>query len=609
LFTLADFLASCGLAAQTAAAERNVELARDAKPSRTIVIPEPTSPQEKNAAVELKVYLDRITGGSFLIATEAAKLDGRSIYVGATKAFAAEWPSLKPDALGKDGIILKTSSAGDLFITGRAPRGVLYAVYSFLEDFCGVRWWTPADEFVPSNANLSVRMPDLEYSPRMDYRDSFYFSFNGMEQVFPDDARMKFCVKLKNNGFFGGIPKEWGGNTVCLPGAWPTFSRLMPPDRYFSEHPDWYSELDGRRTTKQLCLSNREMRQEMARNVLAMIRATPGVDMVTITQNDTDGACQCSKCKAVDAQEDSPAGLLLQCVNEVAAEVEKEYPDLFVNTLAYAYNMKEPKITRPRKNVSVQICCPTESSRFDSPANQAFLTTLRAWTGMAKKSYAWTYLVDFGDMLNPIPNAFNLGPNIRIMADHNVSGVFAQGNSYAPIGDFCELKAWLVAKMLWDPSLDDKALIQEFLTAYYGAAAAPLHKYLELIAADCAQRQFELINHNAYADPPALTPWLSLDAMNRSTRLFDEAQQAVAANAGLLERVKKARAAIEFQWLIGWQQYRSQSQEQGLPFLGPQDQHEAYDRFMADCRRWKVSRLCEGNGSLNILHPAIFGKK
>jgi hypothetical protein len=590
-------------------AEPKVELAHDSKPAMTIVIPAEATPQEKNAAGELKNYLDRITGGQFVIATEAdAKPAAKSIHVGATQALANAFPTLKLDALGKDGIALKSSSAGDIFIVGQSPRGTLYAAYSFLEDFCGVRWWTPTFETVPSRANLSVLAPNLEYTPVMDYRDSFFFSFNGMENVYPADSRMQFCVKMKNNGFFNGIPPEWGGNTVCLPGAWPTFSRLMPPDRYFKDHPEWFSELDGQRTTKQLCLSNLEMRQEMARNLLAMIHATPGVDMVTITQNDSDGACQCAKCRAIDAEEGSPAGLLLQCVNAVAEEVEKEYPSLYVNTLAYAYNMKEPKITKPRKNVSVQLCCPTESSRFDSPTNQSFMTTLLAWTGMAKKSYAWTYVVDFGDMLNPIPSTFNLGPDIKLLADHNVSGVFAQGNSYAPIGDFAELKAWLLAKMLWNPSLDDKSLIHEFLNAYYGEAAGPLHQYLELIAADCAGKHFEIINHNAYAAPPALTPWLSLEAMNQSVRLFDEAEKCVADNAEQLERVQKTKMSIEFQWLIGWKEYQHQSQEQGRPFLGPKDQHEAYEQFMANCRKWKVSRLCEGNGSLNILHPAIFGK-
>ena len=197
------------------------------------------------------------------------------------------------------------------------------------------------------------------------------------------------------------------------------------------------------------------------------------------------------------------------------------------------------------------------------------MSTLHKWSGIAHKVYAWTYLIDFGDVLNPIPDIFNLGPNIRVLAAHKVTGVYAQGNSYAPIGDFPELKAWLVAKLLWNPALDDRALIKEFLNAYYGEAAQPLHRYLELIGSAGATQKLDVVMHNAYAAPPALTPWLSLETMNQATRLFDEAEKCVANHAEQLERVKKARAAVEFQWLIGWKQYQRQSQEQGSPFLGP----------------------------------------
>lgn len=592
-----------------AAAWPEVEVARDAKPSMGIVIPDSATPQEKNAANELKVYLDRITGGAFVIRTEANPAPAtQSIYVGATKALAKAWPSLKLDALGKDGIVLKTSPAGDLFIAGRAPRGTLYAAYSFLEDFCGVRWWTPIVEAVPANANLKIRAPNLEYTPVMEYRDSFYFSFNIMEKVYPDEARIKFCAKMKNNGFFNAIPSEWGGNTTCLPGAWPMFSQLMPPDKYFKAHPEWFSELNGQRTPKQLCLSNVEMRRELTRNVLALIKATPGVDMVSITHNDAaDGNCGCAPCRAIDAREGAPSGLLLQCVNTVAEAVEAEHPGLFVNTLAYTYNMQPPKVTKPRHNVSVQFCSPVvDAKRFDSPANQPFMDTLRVWSGITPKLYAWTYLIDFGDLLDPIPNTFNLGPNIRTLAAHKVTGVFAQGNSYASIGDFPELKSWLVAKLLWNPAVDDQALINEFLTAYYGAAAQPLHRYLELIAQAAAPENMSFVIHNAYATPPALTPWLDLDTMNRATTLFNEAEKGVAGHPEQLERVKKARAAIEFQWLIGWKEYQRVAKKDGKPFLGPPDQLAAYHLLIKNCGTWKVWRLCEGNGSLNVLYDAIF---
>ncbi len=603
LISLFIGLSVCLLAPETTNA---AEIRKISIPDQ-IIIPGRASAQEKNAAVELKSYLDRITDKNLTIVSEGdSKQNTAGIYVGATRTLAKDFPAIKLDKLGPDSIVIK-SSGDDIFIAGQGKRGTLYAVYSFLEDFCGVRWWTPTSEKVPHYPQLKVTVPNILYTPQMDYRDSFYYAFNSLEKVYPKEARIKFCVKMKNNGFLNGIPSQWGDNTHCLPGGWPTFSKIMPPDRYFKNHPEWYSEHNGKRDTKQLCLTNMEMRKEMTRNFLNMIRSNPQADQLTITQNDTQGACECAKCLKENAKEGAHSGLLLQCVNSVAEAVEKEYPNAYVNTLAYSYNFKEPKITKPRKNVSIQVCTPLDGSCFIENPN--FMKSLKRWKKMAPKLLAWTYQVDFGDMLNPLPNAFNIGPEIKVLADNNVTGVFAQGNSYAPVGDFAELKAWLTAKMLWDPQSDDKALIKEFMQGYYGAAAAPLTKYLKLLKWDFKRNGKKFKRHNAYATPPKLKPWLSLDAMNRATKLFNAAEKSVANDPEKLERVKKARMAIEFQWLIGQPVYYRKARRNRWEYLGPKDQNEAFSQFFAKCQKYKVHRLCEGNGSLNVLHPAIFGKK
>jgi hypothetical protein len=45
---------------------------------------------------------------------------------------------------------------GNLIFAGHPKRGCLYAVYSFLQDVVGVRWWAPEDTFVPKKSTLVV---------------------------------------------------------------------------------------------------------------------------------------------------------------------------------------------------------------------------------------------------------------------------------------------------------------------------------------------------------------------------------------------------------------------------------------------------------------------
>ena len=92
-----------------------------------------------------------------------------------------------------------------------------------------------------------------------------------------------------------------------------TFFPLLPPEKYFDEHPEWYSEIDGKRKHEhaQLCLTNDEMRKELTRNALAVLRNDPGAGVISISQNDWHGRCQCAKCRAVEEEEGAPSGLLL----------------------------------------------------------------------------------------------------------------------------------------------------------------------------------------------------------------------------------------------------------------------------------------------------------
>ena len=60
-------------------------------------------------------------------------------------------------------------------------------------------------------------------------------------------------------------------------------------------------------------------------------------------------------------------------------------------------------------------------------------------------------------------------------------GIFEQGG-YTSLGaEFAELKAWVLAKSLWNSRLDDRALVRQFVHGYYGAAAAPILEYIKLI--------------------------------------------------------------------------------------------------------------------------------
>ena len=74
-----------------------------------------------------------------------------------------------------------------------------------------------------------------------------------------------------------------------------TFYPLIPPEKYFAEHPEWFSEINGKRTTEhaQLCLTNEEMRKELVKNLKERLRNNPAATIASVSQNDWHGNCQC----------------------------------------------------------------------------------------------------------------------------------------------------------------------------------------------------------------------------------------------------------------------------------------------------------------------------
>jgi len=489
--------------------------------------------QEALAATELKDYLEKITRKTFEVTSEPMvdqTASGRkNIYIGHTRAWLQTFPQFDLSALGSDGIALKHDQKGNIFLAGGKPRGTLYAVYTFLEDYCGVRWWTAQDTHIPAISPLTIRCPDLFYIPKFSCREVFARgAFDGI-----------FAVRLKCNGHFENIPAKYGGHYHTL-GWCHTFYQLLPPAKYFKSHPEWYSEINGKRVGRnaQLCLSNVEMRHELTNNALQWLRRHPDAQMISISQNDCDGFCRCAACRRAEQADGTPSGPLLQFVNVVAAEIEKEYPKVWVETLAYQATRHAPAQVKPRRNVVIRLCsidC-AFSQPFTGSQNRSFAQDVETWSRIAPRLLIWDYVTNFSNYLLPHPNWDVLAANLRFLARFNVCGVFEQGDAGSTCGDFIELRIWLLAHLLWNPQRDEKALIGEFLRGYYGAAAEPLQQYLELL--ERAGRKSE-VTLRCYS-PDA--PWLDLTTWRLASKYFAVAEAAVKNDPILSRRVCHAKS-------------------------------------------------------------------
>jgi len=556
-------------------------LAENGSSRAVVVLADGASEPEKYAARELMRFLKEITGCELAIVSKAPEKAIR-LLVGPGAARLVD-PGFSTADLGREGLVIRTVGS-DLILAGGQPRGTLYAVYTFLEDHLGCRWWAPGASTIPHQPTLKLRPVNVRFVPRLEYRDPFCItSFDG------DWAARNKCTGHETN-----LQAHHGGKTV-MEGFVHTFYRLIPPDRYFADHPEWFSLIDGQRTHKhsQLCLTNEEMRRELVGNLKERLRVSPADVQASVSQNDGyDGRCECPKCRAVDHEEGSPAGSMLRFVNAVAADIEDEFPDVTISTLAYCYTRKPPQHVRPRHNVIVWLC--SIECSFGQPltaeVNRAFREDIQGWSQLCNRLYIWNYVTNFRHYILPHPNLRVLAPNVRFFVDHHVTGLFEQGNYQSHGGEMMELRAWVLAKLLWDPSLDGDKLIDEFLAGYYGPAAPHLRAYLDVMH-EAVEASGEPLTCYTRTD----AAFLSFPTLSQALTHLRQAEAAVADVPELRHRVKVAQLPVLYAFLCEFKPLRKKAQASGAAWPLPNSQAVLFQEWADVARVAKIKHVKEGD--------------
>ncbi|MCR5163328.1 MAG: DUF4838 domain-containing protein [Thermoguttaceae bacterium] len=558
-----------------------------------IVVSADAPASTQNAAQDLQASLKEITGAEFVIQPAPAE---RSIFVGESEAAKKAFPGVDFAAFKSDEILIQTDAAGNLLLAGHPQRGVLYAVTSFLEDQLGVRWWTAKDSFFPKKPTLTIGALNVRYAPKIVCRDAYY---RGLGEA-------KFCVHCKCNGWSDPVPAEWGGHYACQFGVH-SFYPLIPPKKYFKDHPDWFPEIDGVRCVglpgwygtdpetrafldslpkeqihadgTQLCLTNEEMRKELVKNALEALRKNPNANIISISQNDVQGFCTCEKCRAIDEANESHAGTLITFVNQVAEEIEKEFPNVWVDTIAYQYTRKPPKLVRPRHNVIIRLCsieCSFLQPLDGSEENADFKSDIEGWSRISPQLYVWDYVTNFVNYCIPHPNMNVLADNIRFFEKNRTIGLFEQGDKHTTVGDFVEARAWVIAHLMWNSAQDEKALWKEFFDGFYGPASEPLLKYLEII-----HEQAEKTGIHLGCFRHTTKDWLDYETLKKADVEVKRALAAVADDPVLTERVKRALWAYHLNVLMRYNDLLFAARVSRDKFFGPENPREAAEKLFA----------------------------
>ena len=489
-------------------------LFKNSKSDYAIVLCADASASEETAAKELQHYLLQISGATLPIIGSDQLEDGQKhIFIGFNEKYGERCDTECPDN-NDEGYTYRTIGK-NIWIYGGKQRGTMYGVYSFLENEFGVRWYTKDCTKIPTIKEWKVKDTYFHEKPFIKYRHILYRN---------TDIHKDWLAHNKCNTAWSAQQNEYGNLTAywnCH-----TFGHFIPTGEYFTTHPEYFSMRDGKRTPHtQLCLSNPEVQQICIEKMKKTIADNPLYWVYSLSQNDNQLPCQCDECRAIEQKYGGHSGLVVWFVNQVADAIKPLYPDKYIGTFAYQYTRQAPTGITPRQNVVIRLCsieCCFAHPLEECEHNRPFIADIEKWSIIAPNLYIWDYVVNFRQYVAPFPNFAALARNIKTFKKYNAIGIMEQAQYQTLGGEFSDMKAWVLSKLLWNPNLDTKALVAQFIEDYYGEAAPYIQQYFNL----CQSLVKDETVMGIYIDDknPLYTDEFVADAQ----KILDKARQAVA---------------------------------------------------------------------------------
>ena len=376
-------------------------------------------------------------------------------------------------SIGEDGFKIEATFDGEnagMTIKGGNSRGVLYGVYRFLEKYAGFRFFTPDLETYTEDDVIIPEGVVMDYVPPMATARRLTWYYTG--------RNAEWCVK---NGISGcdAVIDEMHGDPALNYGPYfvhsiATLSESTYPYLTYATNP---------------CLTDPDIYATVVKNVRKALEENPAINIVSISQTDYEQSCYCPNCaKIAEENGNNYSGVWITFVNKIAEELEADYPNLIIDTLAYKNTQSAPTKVTPRHNVCVRLC--SINCCFTHPINtpncpkcKAFRADIVAWGKICNNIHVWDYTTNFHYYISTYANLFTIRENMRFFAENNVVSMFPQGNSQGYSGEFGELRSYLLAQLMWNPYMSEEEYnrhMNEFLEAYYGEGWRFVREYIDI---------------------------------------------------------------------------------------------------------------------------------
>lgn len=453
LIVAAVMLAACQITAYA-----SVTLVAGGVAHYRLVLPSEPDEMEMRAAEEFETYMARLAGRGELRQSDTPEV---TVEIGR----AADNTMMRERASVDESGFFMEVTGSTVRLAGTTPTATLYAVYELLERL-GCRWFWPGEigEVVPSRSRIELQ--DFSEVQVPDFTGRILQSLPGGEET--------ELWALRN---------KLGG--ARFPGAH-SWSRLVPPEKYFATHPEYFAEVDGVRTPKQLCTSNPAVAAVAAQSIIEMHESDPDRTWFGIGPNDGGGFCECDACRALDAGDLDPfsgnvsiTDRLMTFFNSVATHVHEAHPQIRFAFYAYHDYMRPPTQVMPDPSI-VPAIAPITLCRLHGmgnalcPERNYHQHLIREWTKVCPEVYHRGYSYNLAGPNLPLNYVSRWGLEIPYCKRNGITGFRVETQmswaNYGPLG-------YVMAKLMWDTRLDVHELLDDYYNRFHGPAAKQMGLY------------------------------------------------------------------------------------------------------------------------------------
>ncbi len=537
-------------------------LAENGSPNFVIYYGAEESEIVEHAALELGQWFEELCGADFLATTDENTALPKIVIGRNNPLTEAISDEMNFDAIENDGFRILVHE-GNLFVAGAIDRGTMYGVFYLLDNYFGIKWFSPEFAEVPFYANLEIdNVNDLQ-NPRFLYREIFSGD--------TDDAAFRQHNRLNGNRI--GTHREY----YDYPPEIDDWSRSGPTGSHnFQDIIGEVFHYGG-----QIEMMNEAVRSQAASYFITRIPDEGIEPWYMFAQEDNGWDADPESMDFAEAHGGALSAPIVDMVADIADRVRTTYPDAHMSTIAYQWSFSPPVGLTVPEYVMIEIA-PIEAN-FGYPYNNGVensevYSAFTGWDQIASSLGVWDYNANFQNYLQPLPNIYPMFENIKYFAGmESFKSYFGEGayNTYG--AEFAELRAWVAARLLWNPSLDYHELINEFCDGYYGAASSYIKEYIALL-----HQSFENSGDRLSVKQRITSDYLNLNFILQADQLMKSAVSVVSGE--YLLHAREVQLGVDMTILLREHMYAAEAEENGLVWTYDPERRSRFEAAVNDAR-------------------------